>query len=97
MGPRIRAKETHKPTGRRPVMAVKHGAGEKTQVCVLISCACLYCTKDATIELLGLAGSRPAMKRTHCVAVLHNSNDIVEFMFRHTSYKHSVLQDNKVR
>ena len=97
MGPRIRAKETHKPTGRRHVMALIHGAGETAKVCVFILCACLYCTKDATIELLGLAGSRPAMKRTHCVVVLDNNNEIGEFMFSRSSYKHSDLQATKVR
>ena len=97
MGPRIRAKETHKPTGRRPVMALIHGAGEKSGGSVLISCACLYCTKDATIELLGLAGSRPAMKRTHCVAMLDNNNEIGEFMFSRASYKQLFLQHTKVR
>ena len=54
-------------TGRRPVIAFIHGAGENEDLC-LISCAFLYCTKDVTIELLGLAKSRPAMKRSHCVA-----------------------------
>ena len=59
--------ETRMLTGRRPVMAFTHGAGENMVLC-LISCAFLYSTKDVTIELLVLAKSRPAMKRNHCVA-----------------------------
>ena len=54
-------------TGRRPVIEFIHGAGENEDL-RLRSCAFLYCTKDVTIELLGLAKSRPAMKRSHCVA-----------------------------
>ena len=54
-------------TGRFPVIAFSHGAEENEDLC-LISRAFLDCTKDVTIELLGLAKSRPAMKRSHCVA-----------------------------
>ena len=61
-------------------MAFTDGAGENNDLCML-SCAFLYCTKDVTIELLGLAKSRPAMKRTHCVAMLDNNNEIGVFMF----------------
>ena len=70
---------------------------EETEIRVFLPCACFYCTKDATIELLGLAGSRPAMKRTHCVAMLDNNNEIGEFMFSRSSYKHFFLQHTKVR
>ena len=61
MDPWTRAMETHKLTGRRPVMAPTLGA-EETVIRVFLPCACFYCTKDATIELLGLAGSRLEMK-----------------------------------
>ena len=67
MVPRTRAKETRMLTGRFPVIAFSHGAGENEDLC-LISRAFLDCTKDVTIEMLGLAKSRPAMKRSHCVA-----------------------------
>ena len=54
-------------TGRFPVIAFSHGAGENEDLC-LISRAFLDCTKDVTIELLGLAESHRAIKRSHCVA-----------------------------
>ena len=63
---RIKAKETHKSTGRRPVVALVQSARDTAKVCVIILCACLYCTKYVTIELLGLAGSVSAMERV-CV------------------------------
>ena len=54
-------------TGRFPVIAFTHGAGKYEDLCLMCR-AFLDCTKDVTIELLGLAKSRPAMKRSHCVA-----------------------------
>ena len=54
-------------TGRFPVIAFSHGAGENEDLRLMCR-AFLDCTKDVTIELLGLAKSRPAMKRSHCVA-----------------------------
>ena len=97
MGAKIRAKKTHNLTGRRPVMALIHTAGETAKVCVIILCACLYCTTDATIELLGLAGSRPAMKSTQCVVVLDNKIEIGECMFSRSLCKHSVFLEIPVR
>ena len=97
MGAKIRAKKTHNLTGRRPVMALIHSAGETAKVCVIILCACWYCTTDATIELLELAGSRPAMKSTQCVVVLYNKIEIGEGMFSCFLCKHSVPQEIPVR
>ena len=37
------------------------------------------------------------MKRTHCVAMLDNNNEIGEFMFSRASYKQLFLQHTKVR
>ena len=53
-------------TGRFTVITLSHGAGKK-DLCLMCR-AFLDCTKDVTIELLGLAKSRPALKRSHCVA-----------------------------
>ncbi len=53
MVPRTRAKETRMLTGRFPVIAFSHGSGQNEDLC-LISRAVLDCTKDVTIEMLGL-------------------------------------------
>ncbi len=97
MGAKIRAKKTHSLTGRRPVMALIHSAGEIAKVCVISLCSCWSCITDAVIELPELAGSRPSMKSTQCVVVLDNKIEIGEGMFSCFLCKHSVPQEILVR
>ena len=37
---------------------------------MLMSCASLHHTRNPTIDMLKLAGRRPAMNQTHCAAML---------------------------
>ena len=75
---KTRAIETRMLFGRRCVMEQTHAAGEN-KICVWIL-RILWCTKNATFELLGRDKSRPAMKRSSCVAMLDNNNEISVFM-----------------
>ena len=43
---------------------------EKIAICVLPSCASLHRARHAKIDILKLAGRRPAMKLAHCSALL---------------------------
>ena len=64
---------------------------EKMAICVLMCCPCFCCTRDATIDILGLAGRRPAMKRTHWAAMLDNKTEIGEFLFGSSPYTQTSL------
>ena len=41
---------------------------------LLMSCASLHHTKNPTVDMLKLAGRRPAMTRTHCAAMLKQNH-----------------------
>ena len=89
---RIRAKETHKSTGRRPVVALIQSARDTAKVCVIIFCACIYCTKYVTSNCLA-SWECLCHGKGLCVGVLDNTIEIGEGMLSHSSCKHSVLQE----
>ena len=72
---KTRAMETRMLTGRRPAMALTHVAGKTCFVFDILRIVLMHQRRHN--EFMGLAMSRPAMKRTHCVAMLDKNNEIV--------------------